>query len=109
MPKRVFWGIIVYTTETQKGEVRLCHDVEVLLHPQQHKQKLRPDRGSISEQTPQISPGTGTERHVVMGMRLGLHTKSRVCCQCRGFILAGTGFFNLVKGKSTEHYECVGS
>lgn len=43
-----------------------------------------------------------------MGVRLGLHVKSHTCRHWV-FILACTGFFNLVNRKSTEHYECVGS
>lgn len=34
MQKHTFWGIIEYTSETKKEEVRLCQDAEVLL---QHK------------------------------------------------------------------------
>lgn len=47
------------------------------------------------------------QRHTKMGMSLGLHSKS---CAAAGFSsLLDFGVFNLVNGKSTEGYGCVGS
>lgn len=36
MPKHVFRGVIVYTTETKQEVVSLFHDTEIFLHPQSH-------------------------------------------------------------------------
>lgn len=47
------------------------------------------------------------QRHTKMGMSLGLHSKS---CAAAGFSsLLDFGVFNLVNGKNTEGYGCVGS